>query len=282
MNSQKVKVYSSATIYRIGIGSILKKMTVSVLESRQLIWQFFLKDFKSRYKQSLLGWAWIFLMPVITMGTFLLLNMSGVIKIGDIPVPYPIFGLLGFSLWQVIANGLPVLTSSVAGSRRLVSQINFPKESLIFASCGKILVDFLIRVVLVIVVYLIYGRLPSVYALLFPLFILPVFMLTLGLGFITALLQVIIGDTKSFINVGLNFFLFLMPIMYTLPEKGLLAKVNRYNPVYFLIKSARDIVIQGRIDYWQQFLGSSFFALAVFIFGWFAFYISQDKLAERI
>jgi ABC-type polysaccharide/polyol phosphate export permease len=135
---------------------------------------------------------------------------------------------------------------------------------------------------LVIVVYLAYWKLPSINALLFPFFVLPIFLLTIGLGFIIAIFQVIIADTKSFINVGLNFFLFLMPIMYTLPEKGLLSRINRYNPVYFLIKSARDIVIQGKIDYPLQFIVSVFLSIIVFVLGWFIFYISQDKLTERI
>jgi len=277
-----MKIYSSDKIYQKNLFKNFKEMFFKVLDNRQLMWQFFLKDFKSRYKQSLLGWSWIFLMPLVTMGTFLLLNMSGVIKIGEIPVPYPIFGLLGFSLWQIIANGLPVLTTSISNSRRLVSQINFPKETLIFASCGKVFVDFMIRLFLVLLVYLIYFSLPSIYILLFPLLVIPLFLFVIGIGFITSILQVIIDDTKDFINMGLSFFLFLMPIMYTMPQKGILAQVNKYNPIFFLIKSIRDIMIQGKIDYPVQFIVSSFLSLVLFVAGWYIFYVSEDKLAERI
>jgi len=282
MKNNQVVVYSGKSVYKKGFLNIIKDMFARVINNKELIWQLSLRDFKSRYKQSLLGWLWIFLMPIITMGTFLLLNMSGVIKIGEIPVPYPIFGLLGYSLWQIIANGLPVLTNSIAGPRILVKQINFAKETLVFSSMGQVFIDFFIRVGLVIIVYLFYGMFPPFYILFFPFVIIPLFLLTLGLGFLTSILQVVVSDAKNFINLGLNFFLFLMPIMYTMPDKGILAKINKYNPVYFLIKSARDIFVQGKIDYPVAFIFSSVFSLVVFIIGWFVFYVSEDKLAERI
>jgi lipopolysaccharide transport system permease protein len=282
MENNKIQVYSAESIYKKGLFNIFKEMIFNLIEQKELIWQLFLRDFKVRYKQSLLGWAWIFLMPLITMGTFLLLNISGVIRIGEIPVPYPIFGLLGFSLWQAFSNGWPVLTRSITSGGALISQVSFPREVLVIAPIGQIIVDFLIRLSLVLLVYLIYGLSPSIYFLFFPLYLLPIFLLTLGLGFLTAILEVIIRDTQNFINVGVSFFLFLMPIMYTMPEKGFLAKVNRYNPIYFLIDTPRSIIISGTIKNPLEFLLASILAFLVFLIGWFIFYISQTKLAERI
>jgi lipopolysaccharide transport system permease protein len=282
MKRQEIKIYSPNHLYKQGILNIFKGMIENILNSRELIWRLFLRDVSARYKQSLLGWAWIFLMPVITMGTFLLLNISGIIRIGQIPVPYPIFGLLGFSLWQALSNGWAVLTVSVTSASSLVRDINFPKETLIFSSIGQIIVDFLIRLVLVLIVYLLYGLTPSFWILLFPLYVLPIFLLTLGLGFLTSLMNVIVRDTLSFINVGMNFFLFLMPIMYTMPEKGFLAQINKYNPVFFLINTPRDLIISGSIKYPTEFFISLLITVIIFLIGWFIFYISQSKIAERM
>jgi len=282
MNNKIIKIYSSNSIYSQGIRGIIKGMIENVIQSRELIWQLFIREFIARYKQSLLGWAWIFLMPIITMGTFLLLNISGIIRIGNIPVPYPIFGLLGFSLWQILANGWLVLTSSITGGGSLVTQINFPKEALIFYSIGQVIVDFLIRLGLVLITYLLYGLTPSIWFLLLPIYIFPIFLLTLGLGFLTATLNVIARDTKNFIEVGMSFFLFLMPIMYTIPEKGFLAKFNRYNPIYFLIDVPRSIIISGEVKYPLEFILSCLLAIIIFLCSWFIFYITQSKLAERM
>lgn len=279
---EEIKIYSSATIYSQGLPRIIRGMIRNLIQSRALIWQLFIRDFKARYKQSLLGWAWIFLMPIITMGTFLLLNMSGVISIGEIPVPYPIFGLLGFSLWQAFSNGWLVLTDGITSASSMVTQISLSREALIISSVGQIIVDLLIRLVLVLIVYIIYGLSPSVWFLLFPLYILPIFFLTLGLGFLSALLNIIIRDTKNFINVGMSFFLFLMPIMYTIPEKGLLAKFNRYNPIFFLIETPRSIIISGTIKYPLEFTLAVLISLIIFLIGWFIFYVTESKIVERL
>jgi len=282
MVEEKIKVYSQDTIYKKGFLPIFKGMVENLLNGKELAWQLFKRDFKAKYRQSLLGWAWLFLMPFVTMGTFLLLNVSGVIRIGDIPVPYPIFGLLGISIWNIFSAGLTTLTASITAAGSLVSKINFPKEALIISSLGQIVVEFLIRLALVFLVYLTYGLLPSPLILLFPLFILPITFLTLGLGFLTSVLDIVVRDTSRFINLGMNFLLFLMPIMYTMPEKGLLARVNKYNPLFFLIKTPRDIIISGRIIHPEEFAFSTILSIVIFFGGWFIFYVSQPKLAERV
>ena len=277
-----MRTYTANNFYKKSKISIFKDMLKNIKKSRELIWQLFLRNFKAKYKQSLLGWAWLVLMPVITMGTFLLLNISGIIRIGKIPVPYPIFGLLGFTIWQVFANGWLVLTSSVASAGALVTQINFPKETLLISALGQVMVDFIIRFALVLIIYIIYGLNPSIWFILVPLFILPLFLLTLGLGFLTSVFNVIIRDTMSLLEVGLGFFLFLMPIMYTMPEKGFLAQFNKYNPIFFLVNAPRDIMISGSIKYPLEFMLSSMLSVFIFLIGWFVFYITQSKLAERI
>lgn len=275
-------VYSANYFYKKSKILIFKEMVKNIKKNRELIYQLFLRNFKAKYKQSLLGWAWLFLMPVVTMGTFLLLNISGVIRIGTIPVPYPIFGLLGFTIWQVFANGWLVLTNSIASAGALVSQINFPKETLVISALGQVMVDFIIRLGLVLIIYLIYGLSPSFWFILVPLYILPLFLLTLGLGFLTSVFNVIIRDTKSFLDVGLGFFLFLMPIMYTMPEKGFLAQVNKYNPIFFLVNAPRDMMISGSLKYPLEFMLASILSIFIFLIGWFVFYITESKLAERI
>jgi len=112
--------------------------------------------------------------------------------------------------------------------------------------------------------------------------ILPMMMMVLGLGFITAIFQVVFKDTQHFINLGLSFFLFLMPIMYTFPSKGLLYEFNKYNPLYFLVAVPRDLVIFGKTNDLIPYLISSVLAFLAFMIGWLIFKISELKLAERI
>ncbi len=282
MKEGKIVVYDSISLYSRGIRYLIFDMVSSVWKSRELIYRLFLRNFVVRYKQSLINWGWIFLMPFITMLTFLLLNISGILKIGDLKVPYPIYGMLGVSLWNLFSNGLPSTTLSVDSLGGLIGKINFPKSAIIFAASGQVLVDFYIRMLVILPVFLIYMRFPSWLIILFPIYIMPLVLLMLGCGFFFAIVQVIFKDTQHIINLGLSFFLFLMPIMYDMPKKGLLVVLSRYNPIYYLISVPRDLIIFGTTNNFIPYFLSTLISLFIFTIGWFVFYLSETKLAERI
>ncbi len=278
--SGQIKIYKMVSASKKGLFSLFLSMTKDLIDARELAWRLFLRDFKARYKQSLLGWSWIFLLPLVAVGTFLILNKSGAIKIENIPVPYPIYGLIGISLWQIFAGGLSATTGSIVAAGSFVTKINFSREALVVSSIGQVIVEFLIRLVLLLVIYLIYGLFPTVWVFLLPFLMIPLILFTLGLGFITSLLHALVRDVQSFINIAMGFFLFLMPIMYTAPKSGLLQQINKYNPVFFLIIVPRDIILSGNFNHFREFLISSAVAIFIFLFGWLVFNKAQMKIAE--
>jgi ABC-type polysaccharide/polyol phosphate export permease len=278
----EITIYSARSLYEKGLLKIFVSMIRDFTGNFELIYRLFWRNFVIRYKQSLLSWGWIFFMPFITMSTFLALNVSGVLMIGDLKVPYPIFGLLSVSLWNIFSNGLPNATTSLTSMGDLIGKINFPKTVLVFASMGQAIIDLFIRLGLVLIIYAIYGKFPNVYFLLLPFLLFPLVLLTLGFGFITSILQVIFKDTINFINLFLSLFLFLIPIMYMFPSKSFLSELNKFNPIYYLLIVPRDMVIFGKVNDLFGFAISSLFAVFVFFISWFVFYLSETKLAERI
>lgn len=277
-----ITCYNSKGLYQKGIPFLFKEMFREVYQNRELIYRLFWRSFVSRYKNSLLSWGWIFFLPIMTMLTFLLLNMSGVLKIGDLKIPYPIYGLLSLSIWNLFSNGLTSATNSVMSLGDIISKINFSKAAMYFSSIGQVIVDFIIRMAMILVCYVLYLRLPNPHFFLFFLYTLPILLLTCGIGFFTSILQVIFKDTINFVTLSLSFLLFLIPIMYQAPNKGLLQRLNVYDPLYYLVSVPRDMMIFGKTDNMIQFIFSSIFALIFFLGGWLVFYLSETKLAERI
>ena len=280
--NQTIKIYKPASVDKKGFFGLLPMMTKDLIKARELIWRLFLRNFKARYKQSVLGWGWIFILPLVAVGTFWMLNQSGTIRIEDISVPYPIYGLIGISLWQIFSGGLSSASASIISAGSFVVKINFSKEALVISSLGPVIVDFLVRIILILVIYLIYGLTPSAWLILLPILALPLLFLTLGLGFITSLLNAVAQDIQTFINVALGFFLFSMPIMYTASETGLVYQINKFNPVFFLISVPRDIIISADFDHLNEFLISSLIALIIFLFGWIIFNKAQSKIVEAV
>jgi len=280
--TQLIKVYQPISARQKNLIALLPLMIRDLINARELIWRLFLRDIKAKYKQSLLGWIWIILLPIMAVGTFLLLNRSGAISLDNIPAPYAIYGLLGISLWQIFSAGWSAATASIISAGRFITKINFAKEALVVSSLGQILLEFFIRIILLIVLFILYGQFPSIWIILLPLLIIPLILLTLGLGFISSLLNAVARDIQTFINVFLSFFLFFTPIMYTLPETSLLFKLNQFNPVFFLITVPRDLIVSGQTSHLSQFLLSSALALIIFLLGWMIFYKAQSKIAEAI
>ncbi len=284
MSEQKdlITIYNANILYTKSITEIYKKIFKDFWRNRELIYRLLLRNFSDKYRQSFLGWGWVFLMPIFTMGTFLALNISGVLSIGKLNVPYPIWGLLGFNIWNLFSNGLPSLTLSISILGNVVSKINVSKSAIVAAALAQVLVDFGIRMAFVLIVFLIYFRLPAYLFLLTPFLVLPLVIFVFGLGLIFSVLQVIFKDVINFVNLGLSMALFLTPVMYDLPKKGLIRDVNLYNPIYYMVSVPRDLIIFGSSSDLFPFFLSSIFSLIFMLTGMLFFYFTENKLSERI
>lgn len=279
---QTVTVYSPIAINSTNIWQALGQLVSNFITYRSLIWRLAFRDIKAKYRQSILGPTWVVIMPLAMMSTFLLLNMSGIITFKNIPVPYPIWGFLGISLWTLFAQGLTLTTDSLSLASAMIGKTNIPKEIFVFSAFSQTLADLLVRLALVTLIHLLYWRLPSPWILVFPLYLLPLVLLTIGLGFFTATLNAIFKDTIHIVSIALSFLIFLTPIMYSFPEQGILSQVNNFNPLYFLIEVPRSLIIAGQIEEPLKFIGAVAVALFIFLAGWWVFHRAAPKLTERI
>jgi lipopolysaccharide transport system permease protein len=220
-------------------------------------------------------------MPFVTMGTFLILNISGIINLGNLPVPYPIYGLLSISLWNLFTTGITQATSSLEGAKTIVSRINLSKSAIVVAAFLQVLIDFSVRIIILSLIYLFYRQLPPLSLFLLPILIIPIFWLTLGLGFLTALFQVVIKDTIQFVTVFINLAILLLPIMYPLPKNGILASINKYNPMVYILTVPRDLIINNSPNM-IAYLWSVLLIFIFFLVSWLFFYKAVPKVIEKI
>lgn len=279
--SNGVKTYFPDKQIKMGL-SIWKEMFQQLVRSRELIWRLFLRDFNARYKQTILGLLWVLIMPLAAVGVFVLLNKSKVINVGTIDVPYPVFAFFGISIWGIFASGLSAASNSMVQAGSMVVKINFPKVSLVIASIGQAIVEFLVRLGLLTVVFIIFKTVPHWQAIFLPLVILPILLLTLGLGFVLSLASGVLRDVPNVVVLATTFLMFVCPVFYPVPASGLFAELSYWNPLAHLINASRDIVFKGYISNPGEFLLSATFATLIFFIGWKVFYIAETKIAERV
>ncbi|MCL5236816.1 MAG: ABC transporter permease [Nitrospirae bacterium] len=282
MKAEKITVYEPDKFIKIGFFASWKAMAVSLFMSRELIWRLFLRDFKAKYRQSFLGILWAILNPVITVGIFIFLNRSGILNIGETYIPYPLFALIGISIYSIFSTGLSATSNSIIGAGPMVVKINFPKISLVIAAMGQAIVEFLVRLILIFFLFTIYGVTPCWSSILLPVALLPFILLTLGIGLFLSLLAGVLRDIIHLVSFFTTLLLFLLPVLYPAPQAGILVTLNRWNPLSHLIAGCRDILISGNLFDAAGFLWATIFSIIVFLVSWRIFFLSEPRIAERV
>jgi lipopolysaccharide transport system permease protein len=280
--AEAITTYEPDNSLKKGYLSIFSEIFNELKKNRWLTYQLFKRDFLTIYKQLFIGILWAFIIPLVSVGTFIVLNRSGIFTIGDINVPYPIYAILGMAFWQLFSAGLIASSNSLVKAGPMIAKINFSKKSLVIASAGQAIVSFLIQLVLVGILFVYYWIAPSIAILLIPITIIPIMLLTLGLGFILALLNGVMRDIGNIVSILMTFLMFLTPVLYAKPTTGILATVTNYNPLYYMVSVQRELVLMGTISEWKGFLITSIISLIIFIVCLVVFHLTETRVAERI
>lgn len=282
MTETDFTTYEPDNSLKKGYRSLFSEIFSELNKSRWLIFQLFKKDFVALYKQSFIGVLWAVLLPLVAVGTFIVLSGAGVFNVGALSVPYPIYAILGTALWGLFSTGLVASSNSIVAAGPMITKINFSKKSLVIASMGQALLAFFIQLCLVLALLVYYQVTPSPAILLIPLLIVPVVLFTLGLGFVLSLVNGIVRDVANMVSVVVTFLLFLTPVLYAKPTTGVLAALTSYNILYYLVSVPRDLILYGTSDYLKGFLLSSAVAFFVFLLFLAVFHLTETRVAERV
>jgi len=279
----KLIVYEPEQRIRLGFIQCWVAMFLSIVQSRELLMQLFRRDMLAASKQSLLGIAWTWVAPLIGISSWLFLSQAGVLLPGAGEVPYPLFVLLGTTVWGVFMGFFTSAASSLTSSGNLVVQAKFSHQVLVAQQVAQASLSVLANLVLLAVVFAIFGGRLYWTVLLFPLSLFPLFLLGTGVGMIVAVFTVLVRDVTKVITTVLGILMFFTPVIYA-PEAGnqLLQRLIWFNPMTYLVCGARDLVLSGHIEHWQGYMAAVLLAILVFLFSWRLFYISEQKVAERL
>jgi homopolymeric O-antigen transport system permease protein len=280
--NETTTTYEPDNSLKKGYLSIFIEIFNELWGNRWLTYQLFKRDFVASYKQSFMGILWALIIPLISVCTFIILNRSGIFSMGDIKAPYPIYAILGMAFWQLFSAGLLACSNALVSAGAMITKINFSKKSLVIASLGRSIVAFLIQLVLVALLFAYYGIVPSIAVLLIPIVIIPILVLTLGIGFILSLVNGVVRDIGNIMGVLLTFLMFLTPVLYAKPTIGILADVTKYNPLYYLVSIPRDLVLTGSTSVLNGFFITSIITIIIFIVCLILFHLTETRVAERI
>ncbi len=284
-NDTKVIYTPKGSIIEGREGFFLKTrlMWFELVSARGLVWRLFVRDFCAKYRQSVLGVVWAILMPLITVGLFIGMNRSGVLTIKDVGMPYPLYAIIGITIWSLFTVGLTACTNSLVDAGAMVVKINFPKVALILAASGQGVIELLIRMVLIAITFLYFGVAPSWSGLVIGLLcIVPIYLFMAGIGFVLSLAAGVMRDIVNVLNIVLMAVMLLSPILYPIPGDSFMSRANVWNPFNYLVNVPRDFIVKGHTEFFTEFVLIALLSVVVFYIGWKLFYLAQTKIAERI
>jgi ABC-2 type transport system permease protein len=191
------------------------------------------KELKVRYKNSVLGFAWSLVNPLLYLVVFYV--AFDLILGAGIPA-FPIFLLSGLLVWNLFSTGLSAATGSIVANAGIVNKVAFPREILPLAAIGAALVHFFLQAAVLGAALVVarwdvaFGYLPLV-----PLALVALLALTAGVGILLAAVNVYLRDTQHFLELALLAWFWMTPIVYgfmTLGARGGWgAKAFMANPV---------------------------------------------------
>ena len=276
----ETKVYQKENNFRIG--KMLKESLADIVSSRFLSFQLAKRDIQAQYRQSYLGIIWAFVTPLATALVWIFLNNSGTVRVTDTGIPYPVYAFSGTLLWSIMTEAINSPMANTNSAKSILSKINFPKEALIVSGVYKLLFNSSIKVLLLLVFVFFFGIGFHWSLLLFPIVLLGgvLFGTTLGL-FITPL-GMLYKDIGRMIGFGLQFLMYVTPVVYAIPKSGIMKTVMELNPFTPIILTARDLAVGMPPAHLTYFLIVITCCIPLFFIALLFYRISIPILVERM
>lgn len=247
---------------------------------RQLIWQLAWSEFKLRYKNSVLGYFWSLLEPLLML-TVLYYVFSHLMKMQI--ENYQLFLLLGIIIWNFLSRATTIGMNSIVGKPSLIKKIYFPRDIFVISSCITALLMSVFESI-VFVLFMMYFKVPlSIYIVQAPIILICLLILSIGLALALAALNVLYRDVQFIWAVLLQAGYFATPIMYPVDIfPANLRSIVLLNPLARVIVAARDTIIYSSPI---QMGDLTFMGIAAIVFlftGYVIFNKIESRFAEEI
>lgn len=250
-------------------------------DHRDLLYFLTWRDIKVRYKQTVLGVAWIVLQPLVSIVVFTVI-FGNFAKMPSDNIPYPIFVFIGLFFWNFFSNTLSSSSGGLISNEDILKKVYFPKILAPLSSTLAHVID-LLPTLLILVGFLVYYQvMPSLLMLLMlPVLLLLIMIFALGIGFFLAPINAKFRDIRFILPFFIQLMMFATPVIY--PSSlfgGTSWWIRIFNPVAEAIEVSRSGFFGTRPMDWPVFLASAVFTCVVFFIGFIAFRKQEDNFID--
>lgn len=248
---------------------------------RELLYFLAWRDIKVRYKQTLMGAAWVVVQPLFTMLVFTLVfhRLGGFRAEG---IPYPLFAYSGLLLWLFFAQAVTSGMSSLILNTNLITRVYFPRMFIPLAAVGAGLVDLAVASLLLVGMLVYYSIAPTWQLLLAPFCVLLAVVLAAGFGLVVSALTVKYRDLRHAFPFLVQLLMFASPVIYpvTLVPEGW-RWLTALNPMTGILEGFRS-ALTGQAIMWTSLGISTATAFALLVLSLYVFRRAEESFADVI
>ena len=267
--------------------SLLDVKIKETLEYRDLLWLLVRRDFISFYKQTVLGPIWFFIQPIFTVVMYSLI-FGGVAGISTDNLPKPLFYLAGIITWNYFSDCL-IKTSTVFRDNAIIfGKVYFPRlimpVSIIFSNLIRFGVQLLLFLLMMLYYHLQGAQFHlTVFILLFPLLLLLMASLGLGLGMIVSALTTKYRDLAFIVSFGGPLLMYSTTVVYPLSvaPKQFLGLI-KYNPMTPIIETFRLGFLGTGSFSWSLLIYSAMVTFLILLGGIIIFNKVQKSFVDTV
>jgi lipopolysaccharide transport system permease protein len=254
---------------------------------RDLLWMFVKRDFVSFYKQTILGPIWFFIQPLFTTIIYTFI-FGGLANLSTDGLPQPLFYMAGITAWNYFADCITKTSTVFKDNANIFGKVYFPRLIMPISIVASNLVRFGVQMILLFMMMGYYALHDASFSvtpaiLLFPVLVLLMALLGLGLGLIITALTTKYRDLAFLVTFGIQLLMYTTTVIYPLssaPEKY--KRLITLNPMTGIIEAFRYAFLgQGQIS--VNTLGySTIFTIVVMVLGVVIFNKTEKTFVDTV
>ncbi|MBF0364246.1 MAG: ABC transporter permease [Oligoflexia bacterium] len=256
----------------------------------EFLCDFVLSDFNKKYLGSLLGVAWAFAYPMVTLLVLIMVFQLG-FKVSSIPmgnenIPFVLWLTCGLAPWFFISDSLISATASIHEYAFIIKKVPFPAHLLPIVKIFSALIIHL-SILALTFLFLLIMKVPLSLFTFFQLayYLLATTMLLAGISLILSSIAVLARDLIYMVAILVQFFFWFTPIFWNLEQLPQQYQLFfKLNPLYYIVSGYRDTLLQG-VAFWEKPEFTLYFWIITFVilfFGQWCFKRMRPQFADLL
>lgn len=260
-------------------------MIRTLYKNNYLLRQLVKKDIKQRYQGSVLGMLWSFIVPVLMLVIYtfvfsVIFQAKWDINTDD-KYQFALVLFCGLSAFNMFSEVLNRSTMLIASNANYVKKVIFPLEILpVMVTCSALFNCVISFGILIVAKFVIYRNVSPTLYMIF-LAMIPLIILSVGVGLLVSALSVYLKDIGNFVSVFVTILMYVSPVFFPLasvPES--FRKVCEINPMTYIIENFRNVVFYGTSLNWKFFGISCLASVIIYLLGKAVFMRAKEGFAD--